>query len=114
MLPHVNPETIMPAAVMNQDDGDESFSAFAAMVTSDGNLSQLEFLGDHQAAKSQVPQKQLELALLAAAATASFQPASKDGSPVPLNVIWIVTHRTVRGSMHARVEVTSTFRYKTV
>ena len=43
---------------------------------------------------------------------ASFQPASKDGSPVPLSVIWIVTHRTVRGTImqRARVEVTSTFR----
>ena len=110
MLPHVNPETIMPAAVVNQDDGDESSSAFAAMVTQEGNLSQLEFLGDHQSARSPLSQKQLELNLMAAAATASFQPASKDGEPVPLNVIWIVTHRTVRATMRARVEVTSTFR----
>jgi anti-sigma factor RsiW len=118
MLPHVNPETIMPAAVVNQDDGEESSSAFAAMVTQDGNLAQLEFLGDQQGAKSWSSQKQLESNLMAAAATASFQPASKDGEPVPLNVIWIVTHRTVRGVpgtiQRARIEVTSTFRFGTV
>lgn len=115
ILPHVNPETIMPAAVVNQDDGDESSSAFAAMVMQDGNLSQLEFLGDRQDGKSAISLK-LESNLMAAAATASFHPASKDGEPVPLNVIWIVTHRTVRGTIpqRARVEVTSTFRIGTV
>ena len=108
MLPRVNPETIMPAAVVNQSDGDESSSAFAAMVTQDGNLAELQLLGDQPGNKSLFSQKQLELA---AASTASFQPASKDGDPVPLNVIWIVTHRTVRGTIQrARVEVTSTFR----
>jgi len=114
MLPHVNPESIMPAAVVNQDDGDESSSAFAAMVTQEGNLAQLEFLGDFQSlpgAKSAASFKHLESNLMAAAATASFQPASKDGAPVPLNVVWIVTHRTVRAPIQrARVEVTSTFR----
>jgi Putative zinc-finger len=122
LLPRVNPETVMPAAVLNQGEGEESYSAFAALVTSEGNLSKLEFLGDEQALArkpfgSLVSQKQLESDLLAAAATASFQPASKAGEPVPLNVIWIVTHRTVRGTnaMRARVEVTSTFRFaKTV
>ena len=114
ILPHVHPESIMPAAVINQDDGDESSSAFAAMVTQEGNLSQLEVLGDYQGVRSQVSRK-LESNLMAAAATASFQPASKDGEPVPLNVIWIVTHRTVRGTIQrARVEVSSTFRIGTV
>jgi len=114
MLPRVNPETIMPTAVMNQAEGEESYSAFAAIVTSEGNLSKLEFLGDTIPATStsgRATQKQLETDLLAAASTASFQPASKAGERVPLNVIWIVTHRTVRGSpMHARIEVTSRFR----
>jgi Putative zinc-finger len=110
LLPRVNAETIMSAAVVNQGDGDESYSAFAAMVTSTGNLSGLEFLGVQQARKPLISEKQLELDLLAAASTASFRPASKAGEPVPLNVVWIVSHRTVRGRMHARIDVTSTFR----
>jgi hypothetical protein len=121
MLPRVNPESIMSAAVVNESEGDESYSAFAAVITPEGNVSELEFLGDAQALTSlqsmsrRPSQKQFESDLLAAAATASFQPASKAGEPVPLNVIWLVTHRTVRGTMHARIEVTSSFRYaKTV
>ena len=51
---------------------------------------------------------------MAAAATASFQPARHAGEAIPLNVVWVVTHRTVRATAHARIEVTSTFRYKTV
>lgn len=114
MLPHVNPETIMPTAVVNQDDGEESSSAFAATVTQEGNLEQLEFLGDQQGVTSPTS-RTLQSNLMAAAATASFQPASRDGAPVPLNVIWIVTHRTVRATIQrARVEVTSTFRFGTV
>jgi hypothetical protein len=108
LLPRVNPETIMPAAVVNQTDGDESSSAFAFMVTEHGNLAQLQFLDEQPVDKSTGSQKQLELA---AAATASFQPASKGGAPVPLNVVWLVTHRTVRATMQrARIEITSTFR----
>jgi len=59
-------------------------------------------------------QKQLESDLMAAAATASFQPARQAGEAIALNVVWVVTHRTVRATAHARIEVTSTFRYKTV
>jgi Putative zinc-finger len=119
MLPRVNAEMMMPMAVLSQGDGDESLSAFSALVTSDGSLAQLEFLGEESVASpgKKGSFKQLESDLIAAAATASFQPARQAaGEPVPLNVVWIVTRRTVRASptVHARVEVTSTFRIKTV
>jgi len=118
-LPRVNPEMMMPVAVLSQGDGDESLSAFSALVTSDGNLAQLEFLGEQSstAPGKNGSLKQLESDLIAAAATASFQPARQAaGEPVPVNVVWIVTRRTVRATppVHARVEVTSTFRIKTV
>jgi hypothetical protein len=117
MLPHVNPETMMPIAVVSQADGDESLSAFSALVTSEGELSQLELLGEESAAPvtNRVSRKQFESDLMAAAATARFQPARQAaGEPVALNVVWVVTHRTVRATLHARIQVTSTFRIKTV
>jgi hypothetical protein len=119
MLPRVNPEMMMPVAVLSQGDGDESLSAFSALVTSDGSLAQLEFLGEQSLSSSKKAGslKQLESDLIAAAATASFQPARQAaGEPVPLNVVWVVTRRTVRATpnLHARVQVTSTFRIKTV
>lgn len=117
MLPRVNPESIMPAAVMNEGDGDESVSAFSGLVTTDGQLTELAFLGeDASRPVRRGSQKQFETDLLAAASTVSFQPARQAaGEPVPLNVVWLVTHKTVRATMHARIQVTSTFRYaKTV
>jgi hypothetical protein len=107
----------MPLAVMSQGDGDESLSAFSALVTSEGELSQLELLGEESAAPvtNRVSRKQFESDLMAAAATARFQPARQAaGEPIALNVVWVVTHRTVRATLHARIEVTSTFRIKTV
>ena len=120
LLPRVNAETMMPVAVVSQGDGDESLSAFSALVTSDGELARLEFLGEESAtpATNRLSRKQFESDLMAAAATARFQPARQAaGEPVALNVVWIVTHRTVRATRvtaRARVEVTSTFRFKTV
>jgi anti-sigma factor RsiW len=108
-LPRVDAESVMPAAVMNQSEGDESYSAFWGIVTSQGGLAQLQFLGD-DTEPARASRKQLPADYLAAAATASFQPASKDGIPVPVTVIWVVTHRTVRAPLHARVAVKTTFR----
>ncbi len=109
-LPRANAESIMPTTVINQSDADETLSAFAALVTSEGTLSEVEFLGENSAGHPSAAGRQLESDLLAAATTASFQPASKDGTPVAINVVWVVTHRTVRPTLHARVEVRSRFR----
>jgi Putative zinc-finger len=111
-LPRVNPESVMPAAYMNQGDGDESLSAFSALVRSDGQLAELEFLGGHTVSLTgRTTRTQMESDLLAAASTASFQPARQAaGEAVPLNVVWVVTHRTVRATTRARIDVSSTFR----
>lgn len=112
--PRVKPETIMPAAVMNQGDSDESEAAFSAMVGSDGRLDKLEFLGQYAVDPVEpAVSKRLEADLIAAASTASFQPARRAaGNAVPINVVWVVTHRTVRAAAQSRIEVTvtSTFR----
>jgi anti-sigma factor RsiW len=105
-LPRAEVEAVMPAAVANGEAGDESV-AFAALVTADGNLTDLEFLGDYswdrRKALSGSHEQMAEL--LNAAATARFQPARVSGSPVSLNVVWLVTHRTVRAPVHAYVRV---------
>ena len=108
-MPRVDAESVMPAAVMNQSEGDESYSAFWGIVTSRGGLTQLQFLGD-ETEPVHGARRRLPADYLAAAATASFQPASRDGVPVPVTVVWVVTHRTVRAPLHARVDVKTTFR----
>jgi hypothetical protein len=105
-LPRVDAEAVMPAAVMNQDAGDDGVSAFSALVTSDGTLADLELLGEHSRGSHMAPATHEQLsALLNAAATARFEPARVLGAPVPLNVVWLVTHRTVRPPVIARVIV---------
>jgi hypothetical protein len=105
-LPRVDAEAVMPAAVMNEDAGVDGVSAFSAMVTSDGTLTELELLGGQSHGRNVAPATHEQLsALLNAAATARFEPARVSGAPVPLAVVWLVTHRTVRPPVIARVVV---------
>ena len=105
-LPRVDAEAVMPAAVMNTDGGEDGVSAFSAVVTQDGDLTDLELLGGNSRGLHMPPATHAQLsALLNAAATARFEPARVAGLPVSLNVVWLVTHRTVRPPVIARVYV---------
>lgn len=105
-LPRVDAEAVMLAAVMNGDAGDDGVSAFSALITSDGDLADIELLAEHSRGRHNPPATHAQLsALLNAAATARFEPARVAGSPVALNVVWLVTHRTVRPPVIARVSV---------
>ena len=102
-LPRADPEAVMPAAVMNRD-GDEV--AFAALVTADGYLEELEYLGERSHGRRSPPATHDELSqLLNAAATARFEPARIAGLPVSFNVVWLVTHTTVRAPLRAHIHV---------
>ncbi len=104
-LPRADALAVMPAAVMNQDSGDDGVSAFSALITSDGDLTDVELLAEHSRGRVPTATHAQLSALLNAAATARFEPARVAGSPVPLNVVWLVTHRTVRPPVVARVHV---------
>lgn len=100
VLPRANAEAIMPIAVMNQDDEEESVSAFAALITPDGHLTDLELLAQNSwklAAGARATDPHPDL--MAAVATARFEPARVDGAPIALNIVWLITYQTVRGSM---------------
>jgi anti-sigma factor RsiW len=106
-LPRAHVDAVMPAAFINRDGTGESV-AFAALVTEDGELAELEYLGEQTRrgyASRPATHDQLSQ-LLNAAATARFEPARIAGAPVSLNVVWLVTHRTVRPTLHAYVHVT--------
>ena len=106
-LPRAHVDAVMPAAFLNRDGLGESV-AFTALVTEDGGLAELEYLGGQTRrgfASQPFTHEQLSQ-LLNAAATASFEPARIAGAPVSLNVVWLVTHRTVRPTPHAYVHVT--------
>jgi hypothetical protein len=100
VLPRAFPDAVMPATVMNQQGGEDAVFALAAVVTQDGSLSEIELLSPtgQSAAESKVGQSRLTDDLLDAASTARFEPArSRDGAAMSMNVVWVLTHTTVRG-----------------
>jgi hypothetical protein len=102
MLPRAYAEAIMPATVMNRDDEEV---AFAALVTADGYLEDVELIGDRSKGRRNLPTHAQLSELLNAVATARFEPARSAGAPVSQSVVWLVSHTTVRAPLRAHVHV---------
>jgi hypothetical protein len=102
LLPRAYADAIMPATVVNRDDEEV---AFAALVTTDGYLEGLEFIGERTRGRRELPTHEQLSELLNAAATARFEPARAAGTPVAQNVVWLVSHTTVRAPLRAYVHV---------
>jgi hypothetical protein len=102
LLPRVQAEAIMPATVMNRDDEEV---AFAALVRTDGYLEDVELIGDRVGGQRTLPTHSELSELLNAVATARFEPARAAGAPVSQNVVWLVSHTTVRAPLRAYVHV---------
>ena len=102
LLPRAHAEAIMPATVMNHDDEEV---AFAGVITVDGYLEDVELIGDRIQGRSGLPTQPQLSELLNAAATARFEPARAAGTPVSQNVVWLVSHTTVRAPLRAYIHV---------
>lgn len=86
-FPSVNKDDFMPAIAVSQQ---EAVLALAAVVTKEGRVGGFEVLANEG-------DRREVLALLDAIARARFAPAEFGGAPVAVNVIWLVSHTTVRG-----------------
>jgi hypothetical protein len=102
VLPRVQAEAIMPATVMNRDDEE---MAFAGLVTVDGYLEDVTLIGDRIEGRHSLPTHAQLSELLNAVATARFEPARAAGAPVSQNVVWLVSHTTVRAPLRAYIHV---------
>jgi hypothetical protein len=102
MLPRAYADAIMPATVLNRDDEEV---AFTMRVMTDGYLEDVEMIGDRIQGRRSLPTHAQLSELLNAVATARFEPARAAGAPVPQNVVWVVTHTTVRAPLRAHVHV---------
>jgi hypothetical protein len=103
LLPRAYAEAIMPATVLNRDDEEV---AFAGLVTADGYFEHVELIGDRTSDRQRSLPSHAELSeLLNAVATARFEPARAAGAPVSQNVVWLVSHTTVRAPLRAYVHV---------
>jgi hypothetical protein len=75
---------------------DDSVLALAAVVTREGRIQNLEFLGSDRSGVIKVRPDVL-LATLDAAARAEFEPAQAHGAPVAVSLVWLLASTTVRG-----------------
>ena len=95
-VPRVDPAWVMPAMLVGPDLGQEdSVFALLAVLTQEGRISEFEVLltAGHD--------RERMLDLLSVTSVARFEPASFAGAPVAVNLIWLLTHTTVRGELNS-------------
>jgi hypothetical protein len=88
-----SPGDVVPASLMDSMTEGEAVLALSAMVTREGRVDGLELISNER------DQRQMEQ-LLDAVSRARFQPAQQGGSPVSVNMVWLLAHTTVRGKQH--------------
>ena len=93
LLPRSDPAALVDAII---EDRDDAVIALVAVVTREGRVQNLALLQPDARAVPVGEQDLLEL--LDQAAQARFEPARAGGTPVAVNLVWLVAHTTVRGS----------------
>jgi hypothetical protein len=99
----IDPRTIMPVALDAaifpgaSANGDAVF-AMAAVVTREGRIEHLDLLDSDDGGTPIADEQQVVSDLMDAMSRTRFQPAQREGVPVAVNIVWLVTHTTVRGS----------------
>jgi hypothetical protein len=89
--------------------GRDAFVALSAVVTREGTVANLELLGDGldpEPGAAVSDAKRVE-ELMGAVSRARFEPAMRRGLPVAVNMVWVVTHTTVRAAKHHPLHTTS-------
>jgi hypothetical protein len=88
-------------AAAGNDDGAFTWSA---VVTREGRLTNLEFYPDdgQLPAAGSIEARAVQT-MLGAMSQARFEPARVAGLPIAVNMIWLVTHTTVRGTSAPRI-----------
>lgn len=100
------PDVLMPKpldqafATGSEFDGDdEAVFTLAAVVTREGRVANLELLRDSgEGVMPGTDQAKVVASLLDAVSRARFEPASVEGLPVAVNMVWLFAHTTVRGT----------------
>jgi hypothetical protein len=90
----------------------EAVFTLSAVVTREGRVANLELVraNDLPTVTPGTDEARLVEDLMGAVSRARFEPASKAGSPIAVNMVWIVAHTTVRakaGPMDLRTHPTS-------
>ena len=83
---------------------DDGVFTLSAVVTREGRLTNLELHPeDGQAPKAGSSEARAVQTMLGAMSQARFEPARVGGLPIAVNMVWLVTHTTVRGTEAPKV-----------
>lgn len=93
-LPRVSNGGVLPAMLSTSATEEDLVFALAAVVTQEGRIARSEVLVSNHRDRD-------VLLLMNAINEARFQPASLRGSPVAVNLVWLLTHTTVRAKVHS-------------
>jgi hypothetical protein len=102
---HADPFVQMPRALdqsfstAGDIESGEAVFTLSAVVTREGRVANLELVraNDLPTVTPGTDEAKLVEDLMGAVSKARFEPASKAGLPVAVNMVWIVAHTTVRG-----------------
>jgi len=94
LLPRVYPEALMPVMLVHPVAGThDGFVSLSATVTREGTVNNVSVVSsdgdDHDALAGMV----------SAAMLTRFEPAELAGSPVAVNLVWVLSHTTVKGKI---------------
>ena len=103
----VDARMLMPRVLDGYDTpnapADDGAFTLSAVVTREGRLVNLELHPDGQAPKAGSSEARAVQTMLGAMSQARFEPARVAGLPIAVNMVWLVTHTTVRGTQTLKV-----------
>lgn len=93
LLPRADPDGVVEGVFGGSEE--DAVFALAAVVTRQGRIANLELVLAEQPTGVE---RQRVMRLLDDVSRARFEPARYGGSPVAVNVVWLLAHTTVRGT----------------
>jgi putative zinc finger protein len=103
LAPSANPEALLMPVWM---PGSEAVLALSAVVTREGRVRSLSLIDDDVTGAGNA--RLMEV--LEAASRTQFEPARAGGSPVAVNMVWLLAHTTVVAKSAEEAPVTRTWR----
>lgn len=93
-MPRVYPEAIMPAMLVHTaPDSHDGLVTVSAIVTREGTVNNVSVVS------SDADDDYALAGVVSAAMLARFEPAELAGSPVAVNLVWVLSHTTVKGKI---------------
>jgi hypothetical protein len=94
IMPRVYPQALMPVMLVHREPSShDGFVSLSAIVTREGTLNNVSVVS------SDADDDQALAGMVSAAMLTRFEPGQLAGSPVAVNLVWVLSHTTVKGKI---------------